>query len=196
MEERKIEQVDGSTMRGHVTLTQYEGLRDPNSILDLHLGKKKKPEGIILVEKKNLIVNTGKMLMAHILGNDPLASPIRYIAFGSGNYDEGVATPAPEKTDFKLITEEFREPVLYNYDDGSPNYSVTFTAVALADDHPTTSAISEIGLCVNPVQGTPNASTLDLFSYITFPAVFFNANAPVSMGLVVDWEIVFETIGS
>jgi hypothetical protein len=180
-------------MRGHVTLTQYDGIRDHKTLLSLHEGKKKQPEGIVLVEKKNLIVKTGKMLMAHLLGNDPLAAPIRYIAFGSG---AAATNHIPDSDDFKLITEEFREPVQYEYNDGAPHYSVTFTAAALADDHVETEVISEIGLCVNPVQATPTANTLDLFSYITFPEIFFNANAPVSMGLVVDWEIVFEVIGN
>lgn len=193
MSQKKKEVFEGSTMRGHVTMTQYEGIKDTKSLLDLHLGKKKTPGGIVRIEKKNLIVNTGKMLMAHLLGNDPLAQPIRYIAFGSGN---PLGTVTPERTDFQLVTEEFREPTLYTYDDGSPNYSVTFTAAALADDHPSTEQISEIGLCTKPTFTNPTAETLDLFSYITFPAVYFNANAPVAMGLVVDWEIVFEVIGN
>ena len=193
MDQPKIELFEGSSMRGHVTVTQYKGLKDSKSLLDLHLGKKKTPSGIVIAEKKNLIVNTGKMIMAHLLGNDPLAAPIRYIAFGSGNAG---GTVTPERTDFKLVTEEFREPVLYSYDNGTPNYSVTFTAAVLADEHPSTESLSEIGLCTKSVLASTTADTMDLFSYVTFPSVFFNANAPVSMGLVIDWEIVFEVIGN
>jgi hypothetical protein len=189
MQKNKIEEVEGVPMRGHVTVTKYEGFKDSKSILDLHLGKKRTPSGIIVAEKENLIVYTGKMIMAHLLGNDPLAAPIRYMAFGSG-LDAAVVE------DVDLGIEEFREPVIYSYDNGSPNYSVTFTAAVLADEHPSVDSISEIGLCTKPVWANPTAETMDLFSHVTFPSVFFSSNAPVSMGLVVDWEIVFEAIGN
>jgi hypothetical protein len=195
MQNKKINQYEGSGMRGHATLTQYKGIKDQAMLLDLHQGKKKFPKGIILVDKKNLIVDVGKINMAHLLGNDPNSGAVTHMAFGgtTSSTDETTGV-APVSGDYSLQSELFREPVIYTYDDGTPNFSVTFTAAALANEHPTVAYLYEIGLVTNPTDPGAIAGDLDLFSRIAFPSVFFDANAPVSMGLVVDWEIIFEVI--
>tara|TARA_R110000824_G_C15220440_1_gene677538 strand:+ start:3655 stop:4242 length:588 start_codon:yes stop_codon:yes gene_type:complete len=195
MQNKKINQYEGSGMRGHATLTQYKGIKDQAMLLDLHQGKKKFPDGIILVDKKNLIVDVGKINMAHLLGNDPDAGAITHMAFG-GTVTAGDTTTgtAPDSNQYKLDNEIFREPVIYTYDDGAPNFSVTFTAAALANEHPAVDRIFEIGLTTNPIDPAAVAGDLDLFSRLSFPPIFFDASAPVSMGLVVDWEILFEVI--
>lgn len=176
-------------VKGSVLMTRYSNMKSRAELLDFHEKRKRTPSGIIMVDKHNLIVNTGQKTIAHLLGNDPSAAPVQYIAFGSGGGSGGSFT-APEVTDYKLNTEKFREPVAYTFNDGAPEFSVTFTAAALADEHPDVTSISEAGLMTRSTLGDPNASTMDLVAYITFPEVFFSATAPVGMGLVVEWKIV------
>lgn len=180
-------------MRGRVRVTQYVGATDKSYLMDMHIGKKKTPAGIVVVEKDNLIVNTGLLNLINLLAGEPAAGAIRYMSFGSGGVS-GASLVDPERTDYQLNTEEFREPVVYAFNSGAPHYSVTFTAAALASEHPSITTISEVGLNTKSTLGTPTSTTLDLFSHVSFPEVFFDATAPVSMGIAVDWEIIFDAV--
>jgi hypothetical protein len=190
----KVNLNEGASLQGRVTITQYEGIRDKSMLLDLHQGRAKAPPGIVRVSKKNLIVSVGRKNMAHLLGNDPLAGPITYMAFGGSNLDDASLAQDAAADQFALDSELFREPVIYTFDDGTPNYSVTFTAAALATEHADANHIFELGLVTSSADPTASAGDMDLFSRVAFPPVFFDANAPVSMGLVVDWEILFQVI--
>lgn len=189
----KIALTEGVGMRGRIRITQYSGATDKKYLMDLHSGKQKSPSGIVVVKKDNLIVNTGLLNLINLLAGEPSAGAIRYMSFGSGGVS-GNSVVDPSRTDYKLNTEEFREPVVYTFNAGAPHYSVTFTAAALASEHPDITTISEVGLNTKSVVGTPNSTTLDLFSHVSFPEVFFDATAPVSMGIAVDWEIIFDAV--
>jgi len=180
-------------MRGHVKIIKYKNVHDRVELFNIHLMSRKKPLGIMVYEDSNLIVNTGLKTMSHLLGQDPASGAIRYMSFGSGGASGSTFYP-PEVADFKLSTEEFREPVAYTFNDGAPEYSITFTSAALADEHPSVSSISEVGLMTKEVIGSPNSGTMDLFARITFPEVLFSSSAPVNVGLVVEWKILFDSV--
>ena len=183
----------GLSLRGKIKVTLYDNAKSKEHLLEAHRQYSKTPSGVVVVEKKNLIVNTGLLNITHLLAGDPEASAIRYMSFGSGGYSGG-AVVDPARGNYQLNTEEFREPLVYKLNDGSPNYSVTFTGVAIASEHPTVSSLSEVGLQTKSVAGTPTSTTMDLFAHVSFPEVFFSSTAPVSTGLVVDWEIIFDAV--
>lgn len=185
----------GLSLRGRIKVTLYDNAKDKDKLLESHRQYSKRPSGVLVVDKKNLIVNTGLLNVTHLLAGDPEASSLRYMSFGSGGYNySGGAVVDPLRSNYQLNTEEFREPLVYKLNDGSPNYSVTLTGVAIASEHPTVTSLSEVGLQTKSVPGTPTSSTMDLFAHVSFPEVFFSSTAPVSTGLVVDWEIIFDAV--
>lgn len=75
--------------------------------------------------RKNLIVNTGKIMLAGLVHGDSIVDPISYIGQGEGNSSWDNSTPDPDPTQTVLVSEiDRRQPDEIVYIDDSENVSV------------------------------------------------------------------------
>ena len=120
----------------------------------------------------NLVVNTGKQMLAKRLANVANACNVTYCAVGTG-------VTAPNVNDTTLGTEYFRKVVsTYSY---VANIATVSTFIGASEGN---TALKEVGLFGEAASATPNSGTL-------FNRAVINETKSSSETLTIDCDITF-----